>query len=136
LPTEVALCLRVSFIDAAPCGTEKKIRDVARVQPLPLCDFGGGFVFLGPTNQCRSKRGKLFEYVLFQHGADIRRGREVALSTRVAASAAHVDQIGEWLSSGGSFVEVCPLSTKRIRRNYSLRFELVVTHGTTKRDLT
>jgi hypothetical protein len=136
VPTEVAFRLCVSLIDTAPCGAKKKVRDMARVQALPLCNLGSGFVFLRPTNQCWSKRGKLFEDVLFQHGADISRGCKVALSTRVAALAAHVDQIGEWLSSGSSFVEICPLSTERVRRNYSLRFELVVTHGTTKLYLT
>jgi hypothetical protein len=47
-----------------------------------------------------------------------------------------VDEIGEWLGSGGSFMEIGPLSTKRIRRNYTLGFELIVTNGTTKLDLT
>jgi hypothetical protein len=47
-----------------------------------------------------------------------------------------VDEIGEWLSSGGSLVEISPLSTERIRRNYTLRLELVVTNWTTKLYLT
>jgi hypothetical protein len=46
-----------------------------------------------------------------------------------------VDEIGEWLRSGGAFVEIGPFATERIRRDYTLGLELVVTHGATKLDL-
>jgi len=47
-----------------------------------------------------------------------------------------MDEIGEWLRSGGSFVEISPFAAECIRRDYTLGFELVVTNWTTKLNLT
>jgi hypothetical protein len=47
-----------------------------------------------------------------------------------------MDEIREWLRPGGPFVEISPFAAERIRRDYTLGFELVVTNGTTKLDLT
>jgi hypothetical protein len=136
VPAEVALRLDISFIDAAPGSTEKKVCDMSGIEALPLGDLGGGFVFLGAANECGSDRSEFPENLLLQNGAHVRRGGKVGLATRVAAFAAHVDEIGEWLSSGGSFVEIGPLSAERIRRDYTLGLELIVTNWTTKLYLT
>jgi hypothetical protein len=47
-----------------------------------------------------------------------------------------VDEIGKWLRSGSPFVKIGPFAPERIRGNYALGLELVVTYGTTKLDLT
>jgi hypothetical protein len=47
-----------------------------------------------------------------------------------------VDQIREGLGPGSTLVKIRALSHERIRRNYALGFELIVTYGTTKLDLT
>src|ERR1700686_1959355 len=126
MTAEVALRFHIPLVDTAPRRTEKKIRNMTRVQSLPLGNLGGGFVLLGATNERWSKRSELLENMLFQHRAHIRHRRKVGLSTGVAAFATHVDEIGEWLGSGGSFVEISPFAAERIRRNYTLGFELVV----------
>jgi hypothetical protein len=109
---------------------------VTGIEALPLSNFGSSFVFLRAADQRGSNRSELFQNLLFEHGTYVRRSREVGLTSRETALAAHVDEIGEWLSSGGSFVEVSPLATERIRRDHTLGLELVVAHGTTKLYLT
>jgi hypothetical protein len=133
---EVPLCFRISLIDAAPGGPKEEIGNVARIEPLPLSDLGGGLILFRATNQGRSKRSELRQNVLFQPRAHIRRRRKICLSTGVAALAAHVDEIGKRLRSGSPFVKIGPFAPERIRGNYALGLELVVTDGTTKLDLT
>src|SRR6266481_9007732 len=74
--------------------------------------------------------------MLLQHRSNIGCRRKVSLSTRVAAFTSDMDEIREWLRPSGPFVEVSPFAAERIRRDYTLGFELVVTNGTTKLDLT
>src|SRR6266516_5104433 len=136
MPAEVALRLDISFVDTAPGCTKEQVGNVSRFEALPLSDFGSGFVFLRAADQCRSNRSELLQNLLFEHGTNVRRSREVSLASREPALAAHVDEIGEWLGSGGSLVEVRPLPTERIRRDHTLGLELVVAHGTTKLYLT
>jgi hypothetical protein len=47
-----------------------------------------------------------------------------------------VDEISKRLSAGSSLMKIGPFTAERIRRNYTLRLELVVTYGTTKLYLT
>ena len=47
-----------------------------------------------------------------------------------------MDEIGEWLSPGGSLMKISALPAEGIRRDYALGLELIVTHGTTELDLT
>jgi hypothetical protein len=47
-----------------------------------------------------------------------------------------VDEIGKRLRARRSLVKISALSTKCVGGYYALRFELVVTHGTTKLYLT
>jgi hypothetical protein len=47
-----------------------------------------------------------------------------------------MDEIGERLSSSSSLMEISPFASECICRNYTLRLELVVAHGTTKLYLT
>jgi hypothetical protein len=51
LTAKVSLRFHISLIDTAPGGAKKKVRNVTRVQSLPLSDLGGGFILLGATNQ-------------------------------------------------------------------------------------
>jgi hypothetical protein len=47
-----------------------------------------------------------------------------------------VDEIGEWLSPGSPLMKISALPAESIGRDYALRLELIVTHGTTELDLT
>jgi hypothetical protein len=50
MTAEVALRFRITLIDTAPGGTKKEIRNVARIQALPLSNLGGGLILLRATN--------------------------------------------------------------------------------------
>jgi hypothetical protein len=47
---EVPLRFRISLIDTAPGGTKKEIRNVTRIEALPLSDLGGGLILFRATN--------------------------------------------------------------------------------------
>src|SRR6185436_2359360 len=111
---------------------EQEISDVSRIGALPLSHLSGCFVFLRAANKRWTQRRQLLEDLLLENRADVGTGSKVRLSARVAALTAHVNQIGERLSSRCSLVKVSALPAEGIRRDYALRLELVVTHGTTK----
>src|SRR5215210_5913363 len=136
MPPEVPFRFDVSLVDTAPGGTKKQIRDVPGIQPLPLSHLGCRLVLLRAADQGWTDRSKLLEHVLFEHRTYISRGCEIGLPTGESALTAHMHEIGEGLSSSGSLVKISPFPAECIRRDHALRLELVVTHGTTKVDLT
>ena len=109
---------------------------MAGIESLPLSNLGSCFVFLRAAYESWTDWSELLENLLFQHRAYIGGSREVGLSTGKATFAAHMDEIGEGLSSSSSLVEISPFASECICRNYTLRLELVVAHGTTKLYLT
>jgi hypothetical protein len=133
---EVPFRFDVSLIDTAPGSAKKQIRDVPGIQPLPLGDLGRRFVLLRAADQGGTNWSQLFENLLFEDWTHIHSGREISFSTGESALAAHMDEIGEGLSSSGSLMKISPFPAECIRRDHALRLELVVTHGTTKVDLT
>src|SRR5207248_6024355 len=129
---EIALCLDITFVDAAPGCAQQKIGDVSGIRTLPLSNFRGCFVLLRAANQRRPQRSKLLENLLLQNRTYICSGGEVGLATGIATLAAHVDEIGERLRPRGPLMEISTLPAESIRRDYALRLELIVTHGTTE----
>jgi hypothetical protein len=136
MTAEVAFRFDISLIDATPGCAKQEIRDVSGIQLLPLGDFSGRFILFRAADQGWAVSGKLPEHLLFQNRTYIGGTGKIRLATGEAALAAHVDEIREWLSSSCPFVKIRPLSAECIRRDYTLGLELVVTHGTTKLDLT
>ena len=70
-----------------------------------------------------------------EHGCHICLVREIPLGTRVPTTAAHVDEVGQGLSSSSALVEIRSLAAERIRRDHLLRLEARVTDRTAQLDL-
>jgi hypothetical protein len=81
-------------------------------------------------------RRKLLENLLLEDRTHVGWRRKISFAPGVAALTTHVDEIGEWLSPGGSFVKISPLAPECVRRNHALGLEFVVADGTTKVYLT
>lgn len=91
------------------------------VERLPLCHLRGRLVFLGTRHrEGRELGGQLIPHVLAQDGRYLSVVREVPLSARIAAPAAHVNQEGQWLRARRALVKIRSLPTERIRGNHLL----------------
>jgi hypothetical protein len=94
---------------------------VSRLHRLPLGDLGGSLILLGAGERTgRNGRGELVPDVLLQHWAHIRFLAEVTLGARIPATAAHVHEEREGLSSRRPFVEVGALAPEGVGRHYRL----------------
>lgn len=70
MPTEIALCFGITFIHAAPCSPQQKVRNIPFLDSLPFGNLCRGLVFPRSSRGQRDTWRKLVENVFLQKRAD------------------------------------------------------------------